>query len=99
MSWSAASGGSVVLNLERGFGVVLNPTSYSDGVSKMQIDFNEVTQNFSKHDKPAFWLGPVPTIRTWVVPGGKVMLQNTPLSTAQRTINSSNVPFCSHNLK
>lgn len=54
MSWSAASGGSMVLNLERGFDVALNPTSYSDGLSKMQIDFNEVTQNFRKHDEPGF---------------------------------------------
>lgn len=54
MSWDAASGGSMTVNLERGVDTQGNPNAFADGLSRMEIGGETITETFREHDKPGF---------------------------------------------
>lgn len=52
LSWSAATGGSMMLNLERGFDVGKNPNAFADGLARAEVGGAKYSQTFREHDKP-----------------------------------------------
>lgn len=52
MSWDASTGGSMTINLERGVDVQGNINAFADGLSRMEIGGEVVTETFREHDRP-----------------------------------------------
>ena len=52
LTWSAASGGSMMLNLERGYDMSANPNAFAEGLSELELGISVTTEKFREHDKP-----------------------------------------------
>ena len=54
LTWSATTGGSMMLNLERGYDMSGDPNAFAEGLTRMEIGSEVVTDKFRLHDKPGY---------------------------------------------
>lgn len=52
MSWDAATGGNMTVNLERGVDIEASPNAFAEGLSRIELGGEVVTETFREHDKP-----------------------------------------------